>query len=255
MNEFYDIGTQNDLSEDSYQLKDLGHQKILISASTRVRGGWGEQDQYERSNVYTAVTAEDYDHQFVSKLLRVRPSYKIETLINHHFHFYLSKHPGLKEEFLNHMRYEVFPLIKKRSNNESYTELFEKWINDQTMGHEKPNSIPTINNTINVGNVNAPLQLQQNSNHSVQTQNNHLPKEDMEHFFEILKKDIKQVDENIRKDFLMEIDYTLVQIERERDIKPQMLNIGELIKDVGVNTFANLLAAPIFEVVKPLLGL
>jgi len=53
----------------------------------------------------------------------------------------------------------------------------------------------------------------------------------------------------------MEMDYALSQLKHGRDVKSQISNISRLIKDVGIGTFSNLLAAPIFEVVKPLLGL
>ena len=51
------------------------------------------------------------------------------------------------------------------------------------------------------------------------------------------------------------MDYAIAQLERNKDIKPQLLNIGLLIKDVGISTFSNLLAAPISELIKPYLGL
>lgn len=255
MNPFFDIGKQNDLPEEAYQLDNLGTQRIFASFGKRIRGDWGESARYESSHVYTDVTAEDYDHQFVSKLLRTRPSYKIDGLIDHHFNFYLSKHPGDKEEFLVHMRYEILPILKKRGTNEVYAELFDKWIKKQDMKSEEQKQNQTINNTINVGSVNAPVQFQQNSNHSTQTQHNHIEKDQLKEFFEILKKDIDLIDENIRRDFAIEMDYAVSQLERDRDVKPQLLSIGGLMKDVGISTFTNLLAAPIFEVIKPYLGL
>jgi hypothetical protein len=257
MNPFFDISTENVVNEvDSFQLKNLGQRRIYASLGKRIRGDWGASDQYESSHFYTDVTTEDYDNQFVSRLLKTRPSYKIDKLINHHLQFYLSLHPDNKEEFLKHMRYEIFPLLKKRSTNSAYVELFEKWINNQNMDSEKHNQAQTINNTINVRNVNAPLQFQQGSDHSVQTQHNHpVSNDELKSFFEILRKDIQQFDEDIRKDFSMEMDYALSQLKQGRDVKTQISNISRLIKDVGIGTFSNLLAAPIFEVVKPLLGL
>ncbi|MCX2585667.1 hypothetical protein [Pedobacter sp. MR22-3] len=255
MNPFFDISAQNGLPDEVYQLENLGSQRIYASFGKRVRGDWGERDQYQSSHIYTDVTAEDYDHQFVSKLLRIRPSYKIDGLINHHFNFYLTNHPGKKEEFIVHMQYEIFQILKKRSTNEAYVELFDKWIKKQSMKSEEQKHGQTVNNTINVGNVNAPLQFQQNSDHSVQTQHNHLQKDQIKDFLEILKRDIQQVDESIRKDFAMEMDYAIVQLGRDRDVMPQLSTIGGLMKDVGIGTFTNLLAAPIFEVVKPYLGL
>jgi hypothetical protein len=254
MNPFFDISTQNDLPNGAYQLENLGSQRIFASFGKRIRGDWGESDHYQSSHVYTDVTAEDYDHQFVSRLLRVRPSYKIDGLIDHHFNFYVSGNAEGKELFLEHMRYEILPILKNRSTNEAYVELFEKWINNKKMKPEEKHN-QTINNTINVGTVNAPLQFQQNSNHATQFQHNHLQKDQLKDFFEILRHDLQAMDENIRKDFAMEMDYAVVQLERNRDVQPQLTTIGTMMKDVGLGTFTNLLAAPIFEIVKPLLGL
>jgi hypothetical protein len=254
MNPFFDISTQSDLPDGAHQLENLGSQRIFASFGKRIRGDWGERDHYQSSHVYTDVTAEDYDHQFVSRLLRVKPSYKIDGLIDHHFNFYVSDNAGGKELFLEHMRYEILPLLKKRSTNEAYIELFEKWINNKKMKPEEKNN-QTINNTINVGTVNAPLQFQQNTSHATQVQHNNLQKDQLKDFFEILRDDLQAMDENIRKDFAMEMDYAVAQLERNRDVQPQLTTIGSLMKDVGLGTFTNLLAAPIFEIVKPLLGL
>ena len=53
----------------------------------------------------------------------------------------------------------------------------------------------------------------------------------------------------------MEMKYALKQLEKENDIKPQLLNIGSLISNVGLPIFTSLTSSGIFEVIKPFLGI
>lgn len=254
MSPFYDISDQKDLPADSLQLKNLGPEKVFTSIGKTSRDGWGGRST-EWSRYMTPVKPEDYDNQFVHRLMKSRPIYTMNKVLDHHLQNYCSINARGHGDFFTHMRYVALPALKKLRSSEVCVDLFEEWL-EQKMNskkHQTPNTVN--NNTINIGDVNAPLQFQQNSNHSVQTQHNHLQKEQLKDFLEILKKDIQGVDENIRKDFAMEMDYAIVQLERERDIKQQLSTIGGLMKDVGLGTFSNLLAAPIFEILKPYLGL
>lgn len=112
-------------------------------------------------------------------------------------------------------------------------------------------------NTFNISGTlnNSPIQLQQNSNNSNQIQNLSYSESDLKEFFELLKSELENLPSDIADEINTEIEYAEKQIEKKRDIKTQLLNIGNLIKDVGINTFANLLASPIFEMVKPFLGM
>ncbi|MES2458891.1 MAG: hypothetical protein V4594_25295 [Bacteroidota bacterium] len=254
MNPFYDISDQKELPADSLQLKNLGTEKVFASIGKTSRDGWGGRST-EWSRHMTPVNPEDYDSQFVHKLMKSRPIYTMNKVLDHHLQNYCSIHVKGQADFFTHMRYVALPALKKIKNSEVCVNLFEEWL-EEKMKSKKPQIPNTVNNnTINIGEANAPLQFQQNSNYSVQTQHNHLQKDQIKDFLEILRKDIQHIDENIRKDFAMEMDYAVVQLERERDIKPQLSTIGSLMKDVGMGTFTNLLAAPVFEILKPYLGL
>lgn len=111
------------------------------------------------------------------------------------------------------------------------------------------------NNQITIGNVNAPLQLLQSSNNSTQTQNINYSQENIKEFFSILKTDIIKLTPEQKDDFNSEIEYAVKQQTKGKDVKQQLLNIGGLMKDIGMNVFGNIIASPIFEVIKPLLGL
>ncbi|TKC04239.1 hypothetical protein [Pedobacter frigoris] len=255
MNPFYDISDQKDLPVESLQLKNLGTEKVFASIGKTTRNGWeGRSTQW--SHHMTAVTPEDYDRQFVNKLMKSRPIYTMKKVLDHHFENYCSIHTQGQADFFIHMRHVALPTLRKLKSSEVCVNLFEEWLEEKMSVNKKSLTPNTVNNnTINVGSVNAPVQFQQSSDHSVQTQHNHYQKEHVKEVFDLITRDIQNLNEQIRNDFTMEMNYAVAQLEKDRDIKPQLLSLGSLMKDVGVGTFTNLLAAPIFEVIKPLLGL
>ena len=256
MNPFFEISNDENLPYDELPLRNLGRQQIFaIIGGRRGSDYWGTNGSASKTT-YTNTTPEHYDRQFVYKLQKWKPVYKIDCLIEYHYGHYINEHQQGHDEFLKHMRYVILPQLKKIKNNEVCIELFEQWLDQKTPKiKEDPKHNIVNHNTIKVGSINAPTQFQQNSDHSAQTQNNHYHKEDVQKLFELLKNDIENVDERIRKDFAMEMDYAVTQMVRDKDIKPQLLNIGSLIRQVGMGTFTNLLAAPVFELIKPHLGL
>ncbi|KQM77900.1 hypothetical protein ASE74_15990 [Pedobacter sp. Leaf216] len=256
MNPFYDISENTEIPDGSLQLKNLGTEQVSMITGKRTRGGWGESDSYSSTRYYTPVTAENYDREFVTRIIYTRPSYNIEKLLNHHFDHYRQKTGTAGELFIRHMRFEVKDLLQKRNPSDSYLDLFEEWL-DGTKPKETHQTMPQniTNNNITVGNINAPTQLQQDSVHSNQTQHDAPKKEELLQALELIKLDIKNMDEQIRKDFDMELTYAATQLQRERDIQPQLTNLGGLMKNVGVNLFTSLISAPIYDSIKPLLGI
>lgn len=255
MNAFFDINEDKNLPEEALALRDLGAQLPWVTVGRRGSEHWGTSG-YASKTTYRNTTAEDYDKQFINKLQKWKPVYDIDRLIEHHYLHYLTKNKQGHNEFLKHMRYVILPMLKKRPNTEVINGLIEQWLDQkESKNKEQLKSHIVNNNTINVGNINAPAQFQQNSDHSVQTQHNHLQKEVITGAFELLKKDIQNIDEQIRKDFAMEMDYAVAQLVKDKDIKPQLSNIGNLMKQVGIGMFSSLLAAPVYELIKPYLGL
>jgi hypothetical protein len=256
MNPFFDISNDENLPYDEFPLRNLGRQQIFaIIGGRRGSDYWGTSGTASKTT-YRDTVPEDYDKQFIYKLQKWKPVYAIDHLIEYHYGYYTGEHQQGHDPFLKNMRYVILPKLKKIKNNEVCVELFEQWLDHKAPKIKEDIKPSIVNyNNIKVGSINAPTQFQQNSDHSIQTQQNHYHKEDFQKLFELLKKDIENVDEKIRKDFAMEMDYAVTQLERDRDIKPQLLNMGALIKTVGMGTFTNLLAAPIFELIKPHLGL
>lgn len=107
---------------------------------------------------------------------------------------------------------------------------------------------------LNVGN-NSNVLFQNKTTHSVQMQNINIVKEDVHKLFELIKKDLKELNDEQSEDLKLEIQNAIKQLEKGKNINSRLLTIGSLIKDIGINVFANLLSSPIFELMKPILGL
>ena len=80
---------------------------------------------------------------------------------------------------------------------------------------------------------------------------NNYSQADITEFFKLLNKDIESLESEKADDFRTEIEYASKQINKGKDIKSQLKNIGGLMKDVGINVLANVIASPIYEIVKP----
>ncbi|MNK18091.1 hypothetical protein D3C87_362890 [compost metagenome] len=254
MNPFYDISDQRKLPSDALQLNNLGTERVYASFGRNSRDGWGGRTT-EWSRHMIAVQPEDYDRAFAHKLSKSKPIYFMTKVLDHHFEHYLSQYMDGQPDFLTHMRYIVLPAVKKINNSEVCVTLFEEWLQKKMTNSENLKPSIVNNNTINVGTINSPVQFQQNSDHSNQVQHNHQYRDQIKDFLEVLRLDIQTLDENIRKDFAMEMNYAVAQLDRDKNVQPQLTAIGGLMKDIGLGTFTNLLAAPIFEIVRPMLGL
>ncbi|MBD3581566.1 hypothetical protein [Flavobacterium selenitireducens] len=185
----------------------------------------------------------EYDMKFRSTMYLIKPIYKVPLFLEYH----LSKYAGDKSGFLYQIRYVILP--KTKLGKKAHAEIIERWL-DMKEGKE---NIGTY--SIKTGDVNAPIQIQQNSNHSKQRQTISFKSEDIKNLFEILKKDLEKLDANLREDFDLEMRYAIKQLEKANDISPQLLNIGTMIKNVGLPIFTSLTSSGIFELAKPLLGI
>ena len=251
MNPFFDISNEKDLPSIALQLFNLGNQKLYATVGRRTREGWGESRNVSGHH-YTAVVPQDYDNQFIHKMIRWKPIYAIDNLLDHHYEHYIKTHTEGKDEFLKHIRYIILPDLEKRKNSEVCVTLLMEWLNKNEIKTFPTKMTKVVNNnTINVGNINSPTQFLQNSSNSTLTQHNQVAQKNYTEMFDLLRKDIQNIDEKIRQDFAMEMEYAVSQIERGRDIQPQLSNLGKLIKEVGIGTFTNLAASPLYEYIKP----
>lgn len=120
---------------------------------------------------------------------------------------------------------------------------------------EEQSLTPIQMNIINTGDINAPLQLQQNTQYSQQEQTTTFAQENIKSFFDALKADIVDFESNRKKDFETEISYAEIQLQKGKDVKNQLSNIGELMREIGLGVFTNVVASPIYEIIKPFLSL
>lgn len=195
------------------------------------------------NKIYKQATDSDYDRRFCAAMYKIKPIFKVPFFLD----YQLSRYEGNQSEFLAQIRYVI--LSRSKNGKLAHAEIIEKWLESK---EEKPN-IETY--SISTGDVHAPIQIQQNSNHSSQKQKISYNPSNIVDLFSILKNDIEKLDASIRGDFEMEMNYALKQLEKENNIEPQLLNIGSLISNIGLPIFTNLTSSGIFETVKPLLGL
>jgi histidinol dehydrogenase len=128
-------------------------------------------------------------------------------------------------------------------------ELVETWIKQMTPKKGKSTT------NIKVGQIKAPTQILVNSDNSVQRQNITYDSADIKELLNKLTIDVQRLESNLREDLKDEIEKTLKQLDRNKDVTGRLLTIGEMIKDIGIGVFTNLVSSPTFELLKPLLGL
>ncbi len=122
---------------------------------------------------------------------------------------------------------------------------------------EEDSSFDFSPNIIQVGDVTGNLQIQQASDHSKQEQQTHINETQFKELLELIKLDLMsdQISQDDREDVLDELTYAEKQFSKGRDINTPLKNIGSAIKSIGKGVFTNLIASPIFELIKPLMGL
>lgn len=94
------------------------------------------------------------DNAFVDYLERFNPIYKCEKFIEYHLYYY----KGSKEDFYNHIKFQILPMIKKRKEDnksefdyETLEKVVKNWINTKMKKNKRNISNSTkINNAENV---------------------------------------------------------------------------------------------------------
>lgn len=81
MNPFFDIIEKAELPGDAFALKNLGSQQAWITSGRRGSDFWGTSGS-SSNTTYRDTKDEDYDQQFVRKLVRWKPVYNIGLVIN-----------------------------------------------------------------------------------------------------------------------------------------------------------------------------
>ena len=192
--------------------------------------------------VYKPAKPAEYDMMFRKVMYSLNPIFKVPLFLDYHF----ERYSGKSEEFISQIKYVILPLVD-RGNRKSYAKIIQDWLDSKNPKIEEKNYM------ITTGDVNAPIQIQQNSSHSSQVQKIQQSTERIDELFALIRKDIENLNREIREDFELEMNYAVKQLSKEKDIQPQLLSIGELIKNVGLPIFTGLTSSGLFEMIKPYL--
>ena len=250
MNEFYSISEEHKEPIDDFQLKNLGNQRIMAIVGKRTRGDWGENRGNESQKFYRDTKPSDYDDLFEAKLINCDPPYELSEILEYHLRFYMNVRQGNKLKFIKQVKYVILPKIKNRKNKDVQIELVKEWINQMNEKETKDNLT-----NLQVGDINAPTQFLVNSDNSSQNQTIHYNKEDLKQLLNDLRSDLAQIEKGTAEELRSEIDKVFQQLEAKKNVTYRLLTIGDIVKNVGYGVFSNLIASPVYENLKPLLGL
>lgn len=247
MIKFYSIAENSD-SKEMHQLNDLGDTFISAIIGSRSRGEWGERKSSNQT-FFRKPTEEDYDRQFLNKIMDYRPPYELDNFLNYHLDYFSKNNHHNKSTYVNHIQYVILPLLKKSSNSDVQVELVNKWLNKIMGKTEKANL------NVSFGDINSPSQFQINTNSSVQKQSILYSNEDVREFLKMIKNDLINLNSEEQKELEYEITKTEKNLNNGKDVKNRLSIIGESIKEIGIGTFTNLISSPVYEIIKPYLGI
>lgn len=127
MNEFYSIAPINTEPIDNFQLKNYGLERVTMSVGSSRNDGYGGRT-WKSTDLKSEVTSEDYDGAMAFKIIKVKPPYELEKLLNYHLEYYVNK-GGEKDKFIKQIQYVVLPYIQKHYGKEKpHIDLTEQWI-------------------------------------------------------------------------------------------------------------------------------
>jgi hypothetical protein len=252
MKEFYDITAQEGQNpENRFQLKNHGLKRHLMTIGTRVRrGSWGENTEYISNTTYRDTRPEDYIKDFIYAIRKFKPVYEIDMFLDHHLEVYVERGNN-SETFIKHIKYEVIPELEKSKDSKTHIELVNKWLGQR----EGKSWNQQSNHSIYLQGVNAPVQLLIDSPNASQTQEIHYTKEEINDFLSRLQKDADNLKHDLKEELLLEIQTAQSQLNRGKPITSKIKGLLILAKEIGIGVFTNLAASPIFETLKPSLGL
>lgn len=246
MIEFLSISPENENPKDDFQLENLGPKRHLATiGSFASRNYWGEMEYPQSQTFYRDTKPDDYNCAFAHKLSSCEPPYDLDKILDYHLNYYISDRNGDKTRFINHIKFVILPKVKKQKNKEVYVELITNWIdmNDSDKKKEKYFNIK-------IGDINAPTQLQMNSENAIQSQTISYENNEIKKLFELIEKDLENIKEEIKNDLIIEIENAKKQLDKGKNIKLRLLTIGGMVKDIGIGLFTNLISSPLIELIK-----
>jgi len=119
---------------------------------------------------------------------------------------------------------------------------------------ENKRKMSIINNNNNTGKIQIQIDSD-NSSQKIDSNNEQDSSALFLEFYKLLKSDLSEKNSEEVNDLNKELERTKELLEKGKDVKNRFPVIGDLMKDISINTFASLIASPIYETVKPLLGI
>ncbi|KAA5542421.1 RteC domain-containing protein [Adhaeribacter rhizoryzae] len=125
-------------SDHPYNLRNLGERTGI--GGTRVR----RTGEASRENRTRPTTIQDYDNEFIGRLVNFYPAYEVEEFLEYHF----SKTDFKPELWLKHLEYEIITnKVFDKKETENFKKLIIGWVSKR-----KEDIGVTLNKEFNIGN-------------------------------------------------------------------------------------------------------
>lgn len=151
MNNFYDIAPEGRKPDSSFQLKNLGTRRNMVSYGIPKRNDYGKTT-YSHHALDRDTKASDYDGMFANMICKTDPPYEIELLLSHHYQRFLDAGYGGQKEFFRHIKYVVIPLVEGNKKHQVYVALINEWLDE----HKEPQK--TVDQTLNLTTANTAVE-------------------------------------------------------------------------------------------------
>lgn len=257
--EFYSVAEEGQEPKDEFQLKHMGERRSWLSfGKNKSRNNYGDIESNwhtlpdDAKRIYKSIDQGSYDLQFIEKMLKIRPVYNIVKLVEYHLSYHTSI-GGDRRTFYFHVKYEILGHIQKWGVLSLQAEVLKDWLQHTFANSNFPNA--PIMHSININNNQGPVQLQIDSDNSTQNINSGASLEELKMFLLQLKNITESLTKEQSQALVPEINSALMDINSNKQVEPSTLSkIGGLLKDIGVNVVANLIATPIPDAISSLFG-
>jgi hypothetical protein len=125
VNKFYSLAEVAKAAK-SFDLADLGATVTRMTPFGFLNSN-GTLEGFDEFEV--AVTAADYDEEFLKKLLKISPAYAIGDFLTHHFDYFLTRE-ATAIEFIHHIEHVILVKVKHHTNP-MYATLITEWLTTQ----------------------------------------------------------------------------------------------------------------------------
>jgi len=123
VNQFYSTYDSEE-NKHEFDIRKLGEETFRGFSPTTGRNAYG--NRYGGDIMQTSTTQNDYDNEFVKKLINIKPAYRVDEFLNFHFQFYKTE-TGNEELFVKQIEYVILPRIKLTTRT-GYIQITKDWL-------------------------------------------------------------------------------------------------------------------------------